>query len=266
MRIFQALGLSEEIRLVSGTAQRMAFVNARGWTLASADVSRAPERHGSPTGNFFNQPLLERHLREGATRFPSLSVRLGWELSDLLQDADGVRVEIRSLRDGKRESVCCRYLLGADGASSRVRERCNFQLEDLQCDEPWLVCDWILEEGTPIQRTALQICDPRRPTTLVPCEGTHIRWEFMLRPGDDPEALEEESTVRAMMAPHVRHVSPQVTSQHGKLVRSKVYTFHGLVADRFRDGRVFLLGDAAHQTPPLLGQGLCAGVRDAHNL
>jgi 3-(3-hydroxy-phenyl)propionate hydroxylase len=266
MRIFQALGLADEIRQVSGTARKLAFVNARGWTLASADVSRAPQRHGWPTGNFFNQPLLERHLRAGVRRFASVEVRLGRELVGWSQDDDGVSLEIRDAADGRRESLRCRYLLGADGASSRVRELGAFALEDLECDEPWLVCDLILDEGTPISRAALQICDPKRPTTLVPCEGTHIRWEFMLRPGDDPETLEDERTVRAMMAPHMHRISPGLGPQHGKLIRSKVYTFHGLVADRFRDRRVFLLGDAAHQTPPFLGQGLCAGVRDAHNL
>jgi 3-(3-hydroxy-phenyl)propionate hydroxylase len=173
---------------------------------------------------------------------------------------------VRELCSGRSESVRCRWLLGADGASSRVRAAGAFTLEDLQCDEPWLVCDLILDEDTPIRRTALQICDPVRPTTLVPCEGTHIRWEFMLRPGDDPAVLEDERTARAMMAPHMHHICPGLSPQHGKLVRSKVYTFHALVADRFRDGRLLLLGDAAHQTPPFLGQGLCAGVRDAHNL
>ncbi|MGH0033062.1 MAG: bifunctional 3-(3-hydroxy-phenyl)propionate/3-hydroxycinnamic acid hydroxylase [Myxococcota bacterium] len=268
MRIFQALGMSDEIRQVSGTAERLGFVNGRGWTLLSIDVTKEPRRHGWPIGNFFNQPLLERHLRAGVARFPSVEVRLGWELRDLAQDDDGVtlRVAPSAAGGGAEETVRARYVLGADGASSRVRECGAFRLEDLQCDEPWLVCDLILEEGTPIERTAVQICDPVRPTTLVPCEGTHIRWEFMLRPGDDPAHLEDEATARAMMAPHMDRIQPGLSSEQGKLVRTKVYTFHGLVADTFRDRRLLLLGDAAHQTPPFLGQGLCAGVRDAHNL
>ncbi len=267
MRIFQSLGLSDEIRAVSGTAQHLAFVNAFGWTLQSVDVTHVPQNHGWPVGNFFNQPMLERHLRDGAGRFSNVEVRLGWQLDGFTEEPDALSVRISPAQEvGSGRTVRASFLLGCDGASSPTRRECGVDLEDLDCHEPWLVCDWVLEDGVEFRRNAMQICDPRRPTTLVPCEGQHIRWEFMLMPGDDPDHLEDEATARRMMAPHVGRLSPQLSPDQGKLIRSKVYTFHSLVAREFRVGRAFLLGDAAHQTPPFLGQGLCAGIRDAFNL
>lgn len=270
MRIFQSLGLSDEIQAVSGTAQHLAFVNAWGWTLRAIDVTDVPETHGWPVGNFFNQPLLERRLRAGVARFPSVEVRLGTRLESFEQDDDGLAARIARVGpDGEStepETIRVSYLLGCDGASSPTRREAGIDLEDLHCHEPWLVCDLVLDDDVDFQRDALQICDPARPTTLVPCEGQHIRWEFMLMPGDDPDQLESEATARAMMAPHMHHLAPGLSADGGRLIRSKVYTFHSLVAHEFRAGRAFLLGDAAHQTPPFLGQGLNAGFRDAVNL
>jgi 3-(3-hydroxy-phenyl)propionate hydroxylase len=205
-------------------------------------------------------------LRRGTERFGSVEVRLGSGLEHFEQDDERVRVRIRRAADGASEEVTTRYLLGCDGASSPTREIAGLGLDDLHCDEPWLVCDVLLPEGMEYRRTAYQVCDYRRPTTIVPCENRHIRWEFMLRPGDDPAQLEREQNVRAMMAPHLHRLNPALGPDQGELLRGKVYTFHALVARRWRDRRVFVLGDAAHQTPPFLGQGLCAGIRDAFNL
>ena len=266
MRVFQELGLSAEIDSVAGTPEILRFVNGRNWTLLYQDLTELPRTNGWANDIFFNQPRMEVHLRAGVARFQNVEERLGWELYHFEQDDQQVLVTIRQAKEAQSEHVTCRYLLACDGASSPTRQLLNINLTDLECDEPWLVCDQMLEEGSEHSRDVYQICDPARPTTLVPCEGSHVRWEFMLLPGDDVANLEDEATARSMMAPHMSRLAPGLSSDAGELVRSKVYTFHALIADTFQSGRVFLLGDAAHQTPPFLGQGLCAGVRDAYNL
>ena len=268
MRIFQSLGLAEPIEQVSAPGTALGFTNGRNWNLLMQDLTQIPRHHGWANSYFFNQPALEQHLRAGADRFSCVDVCLGETVTGFAQTADEVLVRIGGARPDQATSreVRAKFLLGCDGASSRVRRGLNIAQEDLDCDEPWLVCDWILPPDTPIDRRAYQICDPNRPTTLVPCEGEHIRWEFMVNPADSAEMLEDEVHVRQMMAPHLHWLSPDLKPDTGQLVRAKVYTFHALIAETFQQNRVFLLGDAAHQTPPFLGQGMCAGIRDAHNL
>lgn len=106
---------------------------------------------------------------------------------------------------------------------------------------------------------ALQVCDPARPHTLVPMPAPRFRFEFMLLPGEDPVAMQTPEAVAELTAGWLPAGAATVE-------RSAVYTFHGLITTRWRSGRVLLAGDAAHQTPPFLGQGMCSGMRDAANL
>jgi 3-(3-hydroxy-phenyl)propionate hydroxylase len=175
-------------------------------------------------------------------------------------------VTLRHAHNGEMQKLRTAYLIGADGADSMVRQILNIALEDKKCDEPWLVVDWELEAGVAFNRDVYQFCDPKRPGTLVPCAGQHIRWEFMINGDDDIAYLEDEANVRALMAPYVPLLSPDLSAQQGTVLRAKKYEFHGLLAHQMHIGRVFLMGDAAHQMPPFLGQGMCSGLRDADNL
>lgn len=267
MRILQALGLSSSVSEFAAEGEgTLRFINGRGWVLFSQELTALERPNGWAADTFINQPALEKLLRKGISRFSNVTVQLGWQLSSFKQFAEGVEVTLCDSTSGEEQLVECAYLLGSDGAGSCVRSLLNVPLETLDCDEPWLVCDLVLDEADQHCRDVYQICDPARPATLVPCEGPHVRWEFMLNTNDDIAHLESEGAVRALMAPHMHRLSPKLTEQSGTLIRSQVYQFHALLAQSFQSGRVFLLGDAAHQTPPFLGQGLCAGVRDAHNL
>jgi 3-(3-hydroxy-phenyl)propionate hydroxylase len=150
-------------------------------------------------------------------------------------------------------------VLGCDGARSLSRGATGTALEDLCFDQPWLVCDVILRREVDLPRWCVQYCDPARPSTYVPIPGRRRRWEFMLMPGETREEMERPERVARMLA-------PWLGPDDAEIERATVYTFHALVASPWRRERVFLLGDSAHQTPPFLGQGMCAGMRDAANL
>lgn len=116
-----------------------------------------------------------------------------------------------------------------------------------------------MPDGANLQNLSVMMCDPARPATIVPGRDNHRRWEFMLLPGEDDAAMAMPERVSELVAPWVQGVSHTI-------IRAATYRFHGLVAEKWRVGRVFLAGDSAHQTPPFFGQGMCHGLRDAANL
>ena len=149
--------------------------------------------------------------------------------------------------------------MGCDGARSLVRQLMGSEREDLGLHQPWLVVDVLLKRPVDLPEYTVQHCDPARPRTYVNMIGNRRRWELMLLPGEDPSAMTSDEAVW-------RRLAPQLTPADATIERAVVYTFHSVIARGWRSGRMMIAGDAAHQTPPFLGQGLCAGVRDALNL
>ena len=218
---------------------------------------------------FFYQPELEAHLRGALGAYPDVTLRLGTEFDGLSQDDDGVTLRLSSA--GKPWQVRAKYVIGTDGAKSAVRRALGVRLDDLEFEEPWLVVDAEVDgkvdfpalTGVPaeadLQRLSVMMCDPRRPATIVPGRGSHRRWEFMLLPGEGDEEMMEPARVAELLRPYLAGVPHRI-------LRATTYRFHGLIAHRWQVGRVFLAGDAAHQTPPFFGQGMCHGMRDVANL
>ncbi|WP_083745415.1 bifunctional 3-(3-hydroxy-phenyl)propionate/3-hydroxycinnamic acid hydroxylase [Variovorax sp. KK3] len=260
MRVFQNLGLREAVleRARPGT-QGMHFVNAAGETMLIRGGTAALGPHGCANNYYFHQPELEALLRDGLARFPNVSVRLRHALEAISDDGDGVRLTVRSLDDDRACRFSARYVVGADGARSLVRAHMGSPMHDLGLRQPWLVFDVVLQRPVDLPDHTVQHCDPARPMTYCNVTGTRRRWEIMVMPGDDREALLAPKNLWRMVD---RWVAPDDAT----LERAAIYTFHSVIAEGWRRGRLLLAGDACHQTPPFLGQGMCAGIRDAANL
>jgi 3-(3-hydroxy-phenyl)propionate hydroxylase len=211
---------------------------------------------GHPQIVTFYQPELERALRDRLAAYSCVQVALGAELIEFEQDADEVRAMLRKA-DGSTASVRARFLIGADGASSFVRHRAGLQFSGKTFTQDWLVVD-ALNVPNPIDHIEF-ICDPRRPIPHMLAPGNRQRWEFMLRPGETREQMEQPEKIRELLAPWCK-------PEDIVIERTAVYRFHARIVERFSKGRVFLAGDAAHITPPFVGQGLVAGLRDVANL
>ncbi len=230
-----------------------------GTVLRRFEPLEPPYALGWPPNQTFLQPQFERLLRAAVEREPKVSVSLLTEVTGLAQDAAGVTTTLRDLTSGEERQVRSRYVIGADGASSTVREALGVTLEDLQFDEWWIVVDMLRTGAADYGDRNVQYCTPERPGTYVVGPGDLRRWEFRILPHENPDDFRDPHRVLQMMGERVDLSGLQ-------LWRSAVYRFHALVAHRWREGRVFLAGDAAHQTPPHLGQGLVSGIRDAANL
>jgi len=258
MRVFQGLGLMTEIEAQSRPGlQGMHFLSGSGQTLMVRTASQERGVHGHYNSWYFHQPELEHTLRRGLDRFPTVTQLLGAEAVtiDRTNPATGIGL---STNDGPHR-VEAAYIVGCEGGRSLTRRTIDTTSTDLGQHQPWLCVDVLLKREVDLPSHSVQLCDPARPMTMVNMAGNRRRWEIMLMPGDNAEAITDPDVVWSFLS---RWVSPD----DALIERSAVYTFHSLIADQWRDGNLFLAGDAAHQTPPFLGQGMCAGIRDAANL
>ena len=260
MRVFQSAGLRRAVEAVSrpGT-QGMHFVNAAGETLLIRGGTAELGPHGCASNYYFHQPELEAVLRDGVGRFANVQVLLRHEATGFDDQGDGVTIAVGDLERGVDRTARARYVVGCDGARSPVRTAMGSTMHDLGLRQPWLVFDAVLERAVDLPAYTVQYCDPVRPMTYCNVVGARRRWEIMVLPGDDTAALVRPDNLWRMVA-------PWITPADARMERAVIYTFQSVIADVWRQGRLLLAGDACHQTPPFLGQGMCAGIRDAANL
>lgn len=260
MRTFQTLGLAESLLPNLIVSPGMKFVDAAGRVLIDWSRPQDTGPQGWSMSYRFHQPQLEDTLRQRLATFPNAVVRLRHDVFAIEPDADHVALRVEDMRSGRLLTTTARYVVGCDGARSLVRRFMGTELDDLESHERWLVLDVLLKRDRPdLGDHSIQYCDPSRPATYVRGVGNRRRWELMLMPGDDPATIMRPESVWPLL-------SRWITPDDAVLERPAVYTFHSVVARGWRNGRLLIAGDAAHQTPPFMGQGMCAGIRDAFNL
>ncbi|MBS0505982.1 MAG: bifunctional 3-(3-hydroxy-phenyl)propionate/3-hydroxycinnamic acid hydroxylase [Proteobacteria bacterium] len=214
---------------------------------------------------WFNQPDLEERLTRIADTYPTVEQLRGWNGVALAQDADGVTLTLqRNPREaganGETRTLRARFVVGADGANSFVRESLGIENEDKGYFFDWLILDMIPKGPYEMKPAQWQLCDPKRPTTIVPAGPGRRRWEYMVMPGESGEELQKPESAWELLKPW------GLTPQNAELERSAVYRFQARWAKVWHQGRCAIAGDAAHLMPPFAGEGMCAGVRDAFAL
>ena len=257
LRMFQEIGCIE--RVWPHTFFLPVYEMAKnGRVLLSSDVS-PNATHGWPEYISIYQPAFEGELDRLVKAQPSVSVFQGERVSAIAQNLEHVEITVEGDTGVRR--VQGRYLIGSDGGNSFVRETLGITYEDLGFDQNWLVIDGKAKNPRPGLPAMRQFCEPEQPGVTLRMGPQHRRWSFMIFPGETPEdAVKPESVWRRLDRPE------GATPDEYELIRVASYKFQSLYAERWRVGRVFLAGDAAHQMPPFLAQGLCSGFRDAHNL
>ena len=234
--------------------------NATGETLIRFGRDTERSLSGWPESSMFCQPELERHPRRARPRrCRACRSSAAVEAVGLRALPDAVDIEARRA-DGSTHELRARFAVGCDGANSFVREQIGSGWHDLGFHFDWLVVDVLPSDPRWSGPLNWQLCDPARPTTLVSGGPGRRRWEFMRLPHETLDELNSEETAWRLLGPWGVHPG------NAKLERHAVYTFRARWADRWRNGRALLAGDAAHQMPPFAGQGMCSGLRDAANL
>ena len=259
MRVFQTVGIADDLFAKVHINPGMKFVDPSGALLLDWPRPQEIGPQGWHASFRLHQPDLETLLRAKLADRPGVEVQTATKVQSVQEDAGGVALDC-TVADGTRSTVRARYAVGCDGARSTIRQAMGANLDDLGFEERWLVVDVLLKRERPdLGDHSLQFCDPHRPMTYCRSPANRRRWEITV--------LDGETDAEVTAAPRIwEFLAPWITPDDADLERSAVYTFRSAVAERWRRGRVLIAGDAAHLTPPFMGQGMCAGIRDASNL
>jgi 3-(3-hydroxy-phenyl)propionate hydroxylase len=275
-RTLDRIGVSEGFLARSRPGSGLRLLDASHRVMAEFSRDHQASQHGFPQANMFHQPDLEELMFARVEAHPLITFRRGAEVTGIDGAAGTVcsgvfgagtanprgPVRVHARVGGETQTFTGQVVLGCDGASSTIRKLAGITMEDLGFTERWLVVDIQVPAGLDTWDGVEQICDPARAATFMQVTGDRYRWEFRLLDGEDEAGLITPQALGRLLQPW--------TGRSGldglQVIRSATYTFRAQMASRFRSGRIFLLGDAAHLTPPFIGQGLAGGLRDADNL
>jgi 3-(3-hydroxy-phenyl)propionate hydroxylase len=258
MRIWQSVGLADRLQHDMLPDRPLNFVDANG--VPFIDLKITPRGCGHPAQQFLYQPAVDHVLREGVQRFARVELLLEHECLRVVPKGDVVELMLADLRTDTFKRLSASYVIAADGGSSPTRGQLGIGYTGRTYTERWVVIDTkVLKEWDAHDRLRFH-CNPAQPTVDCPTPLGHHRWEYPARADAADEELLREEAIWNVLG------NQGITPEHVKILRAVIYSHHVRIADRWRVGRVFLAGDAAHAMPPWIGQGMSAGVRDAANL
>lgn len=258
MRVWQSAGLAERLQQDMLPGRPITFVGADGVPFAEWVI--APKGSGHPPQQFIYQPAVDLVLREGVARFANVEVLLEHECLRVVNRGDHVELMLADLTADTFKRLHASYVIAADGGSSPTRGQLGIGYQGRTYGERWIVIDTkVVKEWDAHDRLRFH-CNPSRPTVDCPTPLMHHRWEFPIRADEDEQKMSSHAEIWKILN------AQGITNENVEILRAVVYSHHVRFADRWRAGRIFLAGDAAHAMPPWLGQGMSAGVRDVANL
>ena len=260
MRVFQTIGisysLSKKLIINKGTK----FLDENGKLLLDWPRPKIITENGWYPSYRFHQPDLERSLRYKLKKFDKVVSLQNCEVFKTVNKKNFTEVHYKNTKINKIDSIRSKYIIGCDGANSFIRNEMKTELENLGFEQRWAVIDLILKtKNVNLPDRTIQYCNAKRPATYCRNVGRRRRWEIALKDNESSKTFFDEKRLWKFLS---KWVSPDEV----EIERKTVYTFQSAIAKSWREGRMFLVGDAAHLTPPFMGQGMCAGIRDASNL
>jgi 3-(3-hydroxy-phenyl)propionate hydroxylase len=259
MRIFQSVGLDVALKRDMDETYALRWITYDGQELNR--VGFPPSELGHARSYAIYQPEMEKTLRAGAARFQDhVSVEFGVEISGLTQDADGVTLTVTDRNNGTSRQSRVRYVLACDGGSSGTREHLGIGLIGDTLETRWVVIDAKVKRWWPNRHILTFWSDKARPVVDIALSMGNHRWELPLRPDESESDFATHDQLWKLLD------TMGVSRDDVEIHQHAFYKHHVRHAERWRDGRVMLLGDAAHLMPPWAGSGMQSGIRDAENI
>lgn len=258
MRCLQSVGLADEVKKDMDVTSALRWVTYDGHELLFQPFP--PGQLGHATSYAIYQPLMEQSMRDGAKRFAGIDVRFGVEVVGVTQDDDGVLVTSRNVETGAESTIRARYALACDGGSSFTRKQIGVALQGDTVPVRWIVIDAKVKRWWPNRHILTFWSDAKRPVVDIALGRGNHRWEIPLGPDEKDEDFATNEQVWPLLE------SFGVSRDDVDIHQYAFYSHNIRFADRWRVGRVFLVGDAGHLMPPWAGAGMQSGIRDAFNV
>ena len=260
MRVFQTIGITDKFLKHTIINKGTKFVNSKNRVVLDWPRPRSITENGWYPSYRFHQPDLERKLRRRLKDFKKVSVMQSTKVNSLKEEKSSVKIFIENINNNKISEIRAKYIIGCDGARSTIRKQIKAKFQNLGFTQKWAVVDLILKKNKKeLPDRTIQYSNSKRPATYCRNVGKRRRWEFAINNKESEKKVLSNSYIWNFLKPWLK-------PSEASLERKTIYTFQSAISKKWKKGRVFLAGDAAHLMPPFMGQGMCAGVRDASNL
>ena len=260
MRVFQTIGITDKFLKHTIINKGTKFVNSKNRVVLDWPRPRSITENGWYPSYRFHQPDLERKLRRRLKDFKKVSIMQNTKVNSLKEEKNLVKMCIENINNNKISEIRAKYIIGCDGARSTIRKQIKAKFQNLGFTQKWAVVDLILKKNKKeLPDRTIQYSNSKRPATYCRNVGKRRRWEFAINNKESEKKVLSNSYIWNFLKPWLK-------PSEASLERKTIYTFQSAISKKWKKGRVFLAGDAAHLMPPFMGQGMCAGVRDASNL
>ena len=260
MRVFQTIGITDKFLKHTIINKGTKFVNSKNRVVLDWPRPRSITENGWYPSYRFHQPDLERKLRRRLKDFKKVSVMQNTKVNSLKEEKNSVKICIENINNNKISEIRAKYIIGCDGARSTIRKQIKAKFQNLGFTQKWAVVDLILKKNKKeLPDRTIQYSNSKRPATYCRNVGKRRRWEFAINNNESEKKVLSNSYIWNFLKPWLK-------PSEALMERKTIYTFQSAISKKWKKGRVFLAGDAAHLMPPFMGQGMCAGVRDASNL
>ncbi len=260
MRVFQTIGITKEFLKHTIINKGTKFVNSKDKVILDWPRPKKITANGWYPSYRFHQPDLEKKLRKKLKNYKKVLIEQNSEVIKIKNSKNHVDITYLNINNHKEYLVRSKYVIGCDGANSITRKQMKTKMDNLGFTQKWAVVDLILKKKkNNLPDRTIQYSNPKQPATYCRNVGRRRRWEFAIKKNHSDKKVLSENYIWHFL-------KPWLNKSEAIIERKTIYTFESAIARKWRKGRVFIAGDAAHLMPPFMGQGMCAGIRDASNL